>query len=244
MNKTKAVFSWSGGKDSAYCLHKILSENIYEVKYLLTTVNEEFKRISMHGVREELLDRQAEAIGIPLIKVWIGEGTNDEYEKQMEAALIKLKEEGINNVIFGDIFLEDLRVYREQNLSKLNMHGVFPLWRMDTKALLFDFIQKGFKSIICCTNDAFLGKAWAGREIDGGFLNDLPATVDPCGENGEYHTFCYEGPVFRKKINFLHGEKIYRPLQIKTSDCTLPAEKNTHGFWFYDLLPLTEQNQK
>ena len=134
MNKPKAVFCWSGGKDSAYAIHKVLSENIFDVKYLLTTVNDGFKRISMHGVREELLDLQAESIDIPLLKVWVGEGTNNEYERQMETVLLKVKKEGINHVIFGDICLEDMRLYREQNLAKLNMLAVFPSWKKDTAA--------------------------------------------------------------------------------------------------------------
>src|SRR5690242_8209320 len=123
MNKAKAIFSWSGGKDSAYCLYKVLKEGMFDVKYLLTTVNGKFKRVSMHGVREELLDKQAASIGIPLLKVLVTEGTNEEYEKQMEMVLLQAKSEGIEQVIFGDIFLEDLRVYRENNLAKIGMKG-------------------------------------------------------------------------------------------------------------------------
>jgi uncharacterized protein (TIGR00290 family) len=242
MNKPKAIFCWSGGKDSSYGLHKILSENLFDVRYLLTTVNDEFKRISMHGVREELLDRQVESIGIPVLKVRIMDGTNAEYEKQMETVLLKVKAEGINHVIFGDIFLEDLRVYRENNLAKLNMQAVFPLWKTDTAVLLNDFIRQGFKTVTCCTNDAYLGEEWVGREIDYSFMKQLPSSVDPCGENGEYHTFCYDGPIFKKGIHFITGEKVYRPLEIKTdNDCDLPAEKKTNGFWFCDLLPVEEQ---
>jgi len=183
--KPKAIFSWSGGKDSSYCLHKVLSENLFDVKYLLTTLNDTFKRISMHGVREELLDKQSESIGIPLLKVSVTEGTNDEYEQQMEAALLKVKSEGIHHVIFGDIFLEDLRAYRENNLAKIEMKGVFPLWKMDTTVLIQDFIRQQFKTVICCTNDAHLGEEWAGREIDNTFIDQLPASVDPCGDHGD-----------------------------------------------------------
>jgi uncharacterized protein (TIGR00290 family) len=234
----KAIFCWSGGKDSSYCLHKVLTEKLFDVKHLLTTVNDRFKRISMHGVREELLDVQAESIGIPLLKVKVSEGTNDEYEKQMEKVLLKAKAEGITNVIFGDIFLEDLRKYREANLAKLGMKGIFPLWKMDTAKLINDFISRQFKALICCTNDAYLGEEWAGRKIDKTFIKQLPATVDPCGENGEFHTFCYDGPIFKKKISFTVGEKIYKPLEIKTGGvCTLPSNSITKGFWFCDLLP-------
>ncbi|HXL56921.1 MAG TPA: diphthine--ammonia ligase [Chitinophagaceae bacterium] len=235
MNKPKAIFCWSGGKDSAYCLYKVLQDQSYDVKYLLTTINSTFKRISMHGVREELLDKQAESIGIPILKVNVYEGTNEEYEKQMETTLLKAKSEGIENVIFGDIFLEDLKLYRENNLAKVGMKGIFPLWKMDTTFLINDFVKKNFKTVTCCTNDRWLGEEWAGREIDKLFIEQLPENVDPCGENGEYHTFCFAGPIFKKEIPFVPGEKLYKALEIKTDDAS-----KTNGFWFCDLL-LTKQ---
>jgi uncharacterized protein (TIGR00290 family) len=173
------------------------------------------------------------------LKVRVTDGTNNEYEKQMEIALLKAKSEGINNVIFGDIFLEDLRAYRENNLAKLGMKGVFPLWKMDTKILINDFINRKFKAVICCTNDGYLGEEWLGREIDKSFIDQLPVNVEPCGENGEYHTFCYDAPFFKKKIDFTIGEKVYKPLEIKTEDvCTPPTNITTKGFWFCDLLPI------
>lgn len=239
MTRPKAIFCWSGGKDSSYCLHKVLTEKLFDVKYLLTTVNDKFKRISMHGVREELLDNQAESIGIPLLKVRVTEGKNNEYEKQMETVLLKAKSEGINNVIFGDIFLEDLRAYRENNLAKLGMKGVFPLWKMDTTNLMNDFISRQFKAVICCTNDGYLGEEWVGREIYKSFIEQLPVNDDPCGENGEYHTFCYDAPLFKKKIDFTIGEKVYKPLEIKTENvCPLPTNVTIKGFWFCDLIPI------
>jgi len=195
-------------------------------------------RISMHGVREELLDNQAESIGIPLLKVRVTEGTNEEYEKQMETILLKVKLEGIDNVIFGDIFLEDLRIYRENNLARVGMKGIFPLWKMDTTNLINDFIRRQFKAVICCTNDGYLGEEWVEREIDKSFIEQLPATVDPCGENGEYHTFCYDGPLFKNKINFTVGERVYKALETKTDNaCVLPSNIMAKGFWFCDLLP-------
>jgi uncharacterized protein (TIGR00290 family) len=211
----------------------VLSEQFYDVKYLLTTINDQFKRVSMHGVREELVDKQAESIGIPLLKVKVSEGTNDEYEKQMEVILLQAKAEGIEHVIFGDIFLEDLRVYRENNLAKIGMHGGFPIWKTDTKWLINDFLSKGFKTITCCTNDSYLGSDWVGKEIDQLFIDQLPANVDSCGENGEFHTFCYDGPLFKKKISFTVGEKVYRPLELKMDQ----AFTETKGFWFCDLVP-------
>lgn len=234
--KPKAIFSWSGGKDSAYCLNKVLSENLFDIKYLLTSINYNFKRISMHGVREELLNAQAESIGIPLLKVWVKEGTNAEYEKQMESILLKAKADGIEYVIFGDIFLEDLRIYRENNLAKVGMKGIFPLWKVDTTYLINDFLIKKFKTITCCVNDGYLNEDWVGRKINKSFIEQLPVIVDPCGENGEYHTFCYDGPLFKKKILFSVGEKLYKPLEIKTTDddvCT--SNTVTKGFWFIDL---------
>lgn len=239
MEKPKVIFSWSGGKDSSYCLHKILEEDVFDVKYLLTTVNGNFKRVSMHGVREELLDMQADSIGIPLLKVYVKEGTNDEYERQMEALLLKAKAEGIQLVVFGDIFLEDLRVYRENNMAKVGMKAVFPIWKTDTIVLINDFIAKEFKTITCCVNDGYLNEQWVGKEIDRSFVNELPKNVDACGENGEYHTFCYAGPIFKKKINFSVGEKIYKPLEIKTTgDSVCTSNTVTKGFWFVDLIPL------
>jgi len=237
MNKPKAIFCWSGGKDSAYCLHKVLSERTYDVRYLLTTINDKYRRISMHGVREELLEKQAGAIGIELLKVKVSEGTNSEYEKQMEMILLKARAEGIRHVIYGDIFLEDLRVYREKNLEKVQMQGVFPLWKLDTKWLINDFLAKGFKTVTCCINDEYLNEEWVGREINVSFVDQLPVAVDSCGENGEFHTFCYEGPLFNKKILFSTGEKVYKPIEEKTEHAFM-SPSNTKGFWFCDLIPV------
>ena len=234
--KKKAIFCWSGGKDSSYCLHKIFQEGEYDVCYLLTTILAQFNRISMHGVREDLLEKQVAELGIPLLKVCVSQGTNEEYEKQMEAVLLKAKAEGIEHVIFGDIFLEDLRVYRENNLAKVGMTGVFPLWKINTKELISDFIAKGFKTITCCINDEHLNEQWVGREIDAAFVNELPEAVDPCGENGEFHTFCYSGPIYKNEIKFSVGEKVYKPLVVKTDDVCAVPESKTKGFWFCDLL--------
>ena len=196
----------------------------------------------MHGIREELLNDQVASIGIPLIKVWVSEGSNEEYEKKMNSAFTKAKNEGIDYVVFGDIFLEDLRIYRENSLAKAGMKAVFPLWKMDTATLLDDFIKIGFKSVICCTNDGHLGEEWLGRELDDSFEIQLPTNVDPCGENGEYHTFCYDGPLFGHRIHFSEGEKVYKKIILEASnDCDLPSEPSTKGFWFCDLLPIVTQ---
>ena len=244
--KPKAVMAWSGGKDSAFCLYKVRQEGIFDVRYLLTTLNQQYRRISMHGIREELLDHQAAAIGLPLLKVWVSEDTNVEYERQMAATLEKVRSEEVRQVIFGDIFLEDLRAYREQNLARVGMEAVFPLWKSDTGRLIREFVDCGFRTIVCCTNDAFLGNEWLGREIDGSFIHDLPSTVDPCGENGEYHTFCYKGSVFREPIGFIRGEKVFRPLDLKTDPGTASSElPTTRGFWYCDLaLPANQEGSE
>jgi uncharacterized protein (TIGR00290 family) len=236
MKKEKAIFCWSGGKDSALALYKISLEDRVEVVALMTTINSNYRRVSMHGVREDLLDLQAEAIGLPLIKMYVSEGSNSEYEQNMERVLLDLKKQGITKVIFGDIFLEDLRTYRENNLSKVGLNAEFPLWKQDTAALIREFIALEFKTITCCISDQFLDENKVGVEIDREFLESLPSAVDPCGENGEFHTFCYDGPLFKKPVRFEKGEKIYRPLEIKRND-NVKAPENK-GFWFCELLPL------
>lgn len=214
------------------CLHKVLQGKAFDVRYLLTTVNRNFRRISMHGVREELLEAQARSIGIPLIKVYVSEGSNEEYERNMEETLRNFINEGITNVIFGDIFLEDLRKYREDNLAKVNMRGFFPLWKRETKELIEEFLALGFQTVTCCTNDAYLGEEWVGRMINREFVTSLPPGVDPCGENGEFHTFCFSGPLLKKEIKFTLGEKVFQPLEVKQADAA-----TTKGFWYCDLLP-------
>ncbi|MGQ0827813.1 MAG: diphthine--ammonia ligase [Bacteroidota bacterium] len=233
--KEKCIFCWSGGKDSALALYKILQDNKFEITALLTTVNSNFKRISMHGVREILLDQQAVSIGLPLIKMYVEEGTNAEYENNMEILLLKYKAQGVTKVIFGDIFLDDLREYREKNLARIGLTAEFPLWKRDTKELLNEFLQLGFKTTTCCVNDAYLGEDKVGVEIDKKFIETLPKNVDPCGEKGEFHTFCYEGPIFKNPLKFKIGKKVYKPLKIKTDrTVSIPTTK---GFWYCDLMP-------
>lgn len=228
----KAIFCWSGGKDSALALHKVLQEKCFDVIALLTTINGQFRRISMHGVREVLLEKQAGAIGLPLLKVIVNEASNAEYERNMEAALLDLKAKGASHVLFGDIFLEDLRAYRELNLQKVGLKAEFPLWKQDTTTLINEFIASGFRTVICCVNDAALDASFAGAELTTDLLRRFPGNVDPCGENGEYHTFCFAGPIFKKPVTFTVGETVYRPLEVKTTD-----KRGTKGFWFTDLLP-------
>lgn len=244
--KPKALMCWSGGKDSAMALHRAKKD--FDVLSLMTTLNADFGRISMHGVREDLLDAQAEAIGLPLIKVWVRAGSNEEYEQQMTEGLEKAKAQGVTHVVFGDIFLQDLREYRERQLAKVGLIAVFPLWHSNTAELIQAFVAQGFSTITCCINDGYLDESWAGREIDHAFITDLPAHVDPCGENGEYHTFCYAGPIYHQPIKVTRGEVIYRalptpmPIQQPADDdkdqyvCHSAVE--TKGFWFCELLPI------
>ncbi len=215
------------------CLYKVLQANEYEVCYLLTTINGNHHRISMHGVREDLLDAQVASIGIPQLKVFVYEGNNDEYEKAMGETLARAKAEGITHVIFGDIFLEDLRAYRENNLAKVDLKAVFPLWKQNTTDLINEFLQLKFKTVTCCVNDAYLNETHVGQLIDEDFINALPANVDVCGENGEFHTFCFDGPIFKEPVSIFVAEKIYRPLELKTSDI---SAGETKGFWFAELV--------
>jgi uncharacterized protein (TIGR00290 family) len=238
MNKPKAIFNWSGGKDSALALHKAVVSGEYDVKYLLTTVSSGFKRIIQHGVREELLEAQAESIGIPLHKLFLPENPDMEiYNSVIRESLMKFKEENIHTGIFGDIFLDDLRKYREEKLAEVNVSAAFPLWKMDTHELIKNFVGSGFKAVIVCVNENYLDKSFAGREIDEKFINDLPAGVDPCGENGEYHSFVYDGPIFRRPVKFKRGEiikKIYVSSSNSSKDYTRVPET---VFRYCDLIP-------
>jgi uncharacterized protein (TIGR00290 family) len=217
------LFCWSGGKDSAMALHALLSQRSdVRVAALLTTVTEGYDRISMHGVRRELLERQAESIGLPLHEVRIpSQCVNPVYEARMKEALLAYKSQGLRQVAFGDIFLEDLRAYREKNLARVEMTALFPIWKRDTRELAAHFVDSGFRAIAVCIDPQKLDASFAGRELDASFFRDLPPTVDPCGENGEFHTFVFDGPIFRQPIPIRTGEVVDRD-----------------GFVFCDLLAL------
>jgi len=200
------VVAWSGGKDSALALYEVLNSGSYEVLELLTTVAKDQDRISIHDVRRVLLGQQAQALRIPLEELFILKGASDaEYEDTLLKTLKRHRGNGVSSVVFGDIFLEDVRKYRKQILVKAGMNGVFPLWKKDTKKLARTFINLGFKAVITSVDSHVLGKDFAGREYDENFLLDLPASVDPCGENGEFHTFVYNGPILCEKVNFKKG---------------------------------------
>lgn len=220
------ILTWSGGKDSALALY-YLKNGHYRIHSLLTTVTQDFHRISMHGVRSILLDDQAESLGLPLEKVFISKNSsNEEYENHMKEKLLFFQGQGISSVAFGDLFLEDIRKYREQNLSKITMQGIFPLWNKDTHELARKFIELGFQAVIICVDSQKLDKKFAGRYFDRQFLSDLPATVDPCGENGEFHSFVFDGPIFRKPIPFTIGDKVLREERFYYCDL-IPDGQNT-----------------
>ncbi|WP_441316641.1 Dph6-related ATP pyrophosphatase [Flavobacterium flevense] len=244
MTLKKALFNWSSGKDSALALYKILQNPEFEINYLLTSVNQQFQRISMHGVRVELLGQQAQSIGIPLEIMQIPEmPTMEVYEDVMQKSLEKLKNKGITHSVFGDIFLEDLRQYREDKLAKMDFEGVFPIWKIPTKELIQEFIALGFKTIVVCVNERYLDKSFTGRIIDQQFIDDLPENVDVCGENGEFHTFTFDGPIFKKPIDFEIGEIVYRkyekPKQASSNTAcdTNDTSAYDYGFWYCDLIP-------
>jgi uncharacterized protein (TIGR00290 family) len=217
----RALLSWSGGKDSTLAMYELRRAGRFEVVALITTVTRDYDRVSMHGVRRQLLERQAEELGIGLEKVWIPKNaTNKEYESQMRSLLEKFRREGVRHVAFGDIFLQDIRQYREERLREVDMDGIFPIWGRDTTELAHTFIDLGFKAIVCCADPRVLDKKFCGAEFDGSFLSKLPPRVDPCGERGEFHTFVYAGPLFRRQIGVKLGEVVLRD-----------------GFYFADILP-------
>lgn len=234
MSSPKTYFNWSSGKDSALALY-YLQQQKEPVAQLLTSINAHHDRVSMHGVRRALLEQQIAALGLPYTTLELPEEPGmPEYEAILEATVSRLKKEGFTRAAFGDIFLEDLRRYRENQLRPFEISTVFPLWGRDTRELILEFIDLGFKAITVCVNYRLLDTSFCGRIIDRDFVRDLPEEVDPCGENGEFHTFCFDGPVFRRPIPFTIGEHIFREYKA-------PAGFNEDmGYWFCDLLPATE----
>jgi len=205
-----------------------------DVPLLVTTVNETNQRVSMHGLRESLLQKQAEHIGLPLHVIHLaGTVSMESYNTIMYREMTALADQGFEGSVFGDIFLEDLREYREQQLAKVALKGIFPLWRMNTRELAMQIIESGFKAITVCVNARLLGPEFAGRLVDHQFLEDLPDGVDPCGENGEFHTFVFDGPIFKKPVSFTRGEIVK---QGYTSEESTASETSwDHEFWFCDL---------
>lgn len=209
--KPKTYFNWSSGKDSALALHYLLQQNDLEIDCLLTTVNSHYNRVSMHGLRKKVLEAQADAVGIPLDILEVPETPSmEEYNILMKNKINQLKAAGYTQTVFGDIFLEDLKQYREKMLSPYRIKAIFPLWKKDTKALIHEFLKLGFKAVIICINNSKLEASFLGRQLSLELINQLPEDVDPCGENGEFHTFCFDGPIFKYPIAFELGEKVYK----------------------------------
>ena len=217
--KEQVVLSWSGGKDSAMAAYHLLASQKYEIAALLTTVTEDFDRISMHGVRRVLLEQQAESLAIPLHKILIPKDCpNEIYEARMREALTHFKDRGIGKIAFGDLFLDDVKRYRDERLAQAGMAGLYPIWMRDTDELVRTFIGLGFKAILACVDTQAIDAAFAGREIDYQLLRDLPDNADPCGENGEYHSFVYAGPIFKKAIPCRAGERVMRTARFNYCD--------------------------
>jgi uncharacterized protein (TIGR00290 family) len=207
----RAVIAWSSGKDSAWALHEVRRAGQVEVVGALTTVTEPYQRVSMHGVREAILEAQVAAAGLPLLRVPIpAPCPNQVYEQRMAAALETLRADGVDTVIFGDLFLEDVRAYRDRNLASVGMQGLYPLWGRDTAALAAEMVAGGLGATLVCVDPRRLDPGFAGRDLDAGLLAALPAGVDPCGEHGEFHTCVWAGPMFDAPIPVERGEVVVR----------------------------------
>lgn len=231
----KTYFNWSTGKDSALALYYLLQDENHQVTHLLTTVNKHHDRVSMNGLRRELMLQQINELGISFSTIELPEQPDmAEYNSLMNEAVLPLIRQKYTHAAFGDIFLEDLRAYREQQLAKFDLKAVFPIWKRDTKQLLRKFISLGFKAILICVNACKLDQSFVGRIIDENFIDDLPQDVDPCGENGEFHTFCFDGPIFQNPIPFEVGTTVYREYDAPSGQ----DGNGKLGFWFCDLLAI------
>lgn len=207
----KAFINWSSGKDAALAFYKIQTEKEYKIEKLFTTFSQTSGQVTLHQVPEELVEQQANSLGLPLHKVLLEDDISMKaYSDVIKAEFQKFVAEGFTHCLYGDIFLEDIREFREQQLSETGLKAVFPLWKINTKELMLYFIAQGFKAVVVTVDAAVLDKSFCGRLVDGSFLEDLPSQVDPCGENGEFHTFVFDGPIFRFPVNFRIGEMYER----------------------------------
>lgn len=230
----KAILNWSGGKDAALSLYKIQQAKSYQIECLFTTISEEFRRITMHGVRESLLQQQALALGIPLQTLALPESINMTlYNQLMQEQMATFVKTGVNTSIFGDIHLNDLKTYREKQLATMGLEGVFPLWQQPVKKTIAEFIALGFRAIVVCVNAKYLTQDFVGRMIDADFIKDLPNEVDVCGEYGEFHSFVFDGPNFQQPVEFELGEIVYRTYPIEDKKSLYDT-----GFYFQELFPL------
>jgi uncharacterized protein (TIGR00290 family) len=232
-SKKKISVSWSGGKDSAFALYKLLETDQYEIVHLHTVIVSQTKRVGLHGIHENLIDEQAEVLGLKVIKLYLDSSDDHAaYEQLMQRFYKACAEENIVGIMFGDIFLEDLKAFRERLMSSAGIRGIYPLWRLNTAKLVHDFIEAGFKTIVCAANKKYFGTHDLGKTIDKDFLEKLSSETDPCGENGEFHTFVYDGPIFKRPIAFSKGaivEKTYEYKVVMKSG-EIDIEKTTFLF--------------
>jgi len=227
----RAFVGWSGGKDCTLALHKIVERGLYRPEFLLSNISAETMRVSMHGVRRELITRQEFSLGIKGRKIYLpADHSFDTYNKYMKHECELMKQRGIDHAVFGDIFLEDLKKYREEKLAEVNLRGLFPLWDRTSRQVYEEFVDLGYKAMIVCVDESKLGKEFLGRTLDRELLQEFPAGIDCCGENGEFHTFSYAGPLFKQPVDFTIGETVYKTY-------TSPDKKNDRGFYFLDLIP-------
>jgi len=220
-SKTKILLSWSSGKDSAWALHLLRRQSQYEIAGLVTTFNRAFDRVAMHSTRRALVEMQAKAAGLPLFPIplpW--PCSNQEYEEIMKVFCAQVVAQGVTAMAFGDLFLADIRTYRERQLQNTGLQPLFPVWQIPTDTLARDMIDAGLRAKLVCVDPKKLSPEFAGRDFDRQLLADLPVGVDPCGENGEFHSFVYGGPMFDREIPVVAGERVERD-----------------GFWFCDVLP-------
>ncbi len=230
-NPTKIVMNWSSGKDASLAYMNLLANPNYKIECLLTTMSMEYNRVFMHGVREELIDLQAYLMKMPLIKIKLPASPNDElYKKAINDTLQELKIKGINTAAYGDIFLDDLKTYREQQLETIGYKSIFPLWKKNTSLLINEIEENKIDAIVVCVNEKYLGKEFLGKKINTDFLNSLPKNVDPCGENGEYHTFVYNAPFFSMPISLKMGEIVHKSYKIENVETEWDK-----GFYFLDI---------
>lgn len=214
--KIKVAVSWSGGKDSALALWHLLQEEKYEVDHLFTVFDDELRRVGLHGIPEHLIEKQAKSLRLPLKKIYLKASEDHQaYEQLMTQKFNELQEEGIRHVMFGDIFLSDLKNYRDQMLEKSGLEGIYPIWKKDTEVLVRQFISAGFKTAVCAANAKYFSKSALGRIVDKNFLDELPEGVDPGGENGEFHTFVFDGPIFKGPVEFSIGKVVQKDYEYK-----------------------------
>lgn len=230
--RIKAVFNWSGGKDSALALWKVLQSGEYDVISLLTTVNRQNQRSSLHAIPAALLQKQAESVGIPLYMAELEPGGEMQgYENTMREAVEYFLARGVEHFIFGDIFLHDVKAYRERQLAPYGITVVEPLWGKTSSEIMDEFLASGLQTVVVTTMAEKLGKDFIGCSIDGGFVKKLPEDVDVCGENGEYHTFCYAGGMFRRPVDFVLGEPLYMTYPVRLED----GHEKDYSYWFANL---------